>query len=265
MGEAVQHLAAANQRGEGDAVFLLVEEEAGFLPVGDVHQELDAVFFHFNGGGEFAAQEARLLGETFQLAHGHIVALVNAAAAGDVHDRVAENILVAVDAQRQRLHHADIGKFIDDQCGQEVTLAVDQTAGIEVAEVLAVIVGALHAGIEKVPVNRLVLASEHAQRDHGSGIIIRAAEKFAAGGVQINHVAGLGAGFHAVNVAAKNPRMAHFHAAFLGGFEISFRHDVLSSGSVGCGRIFLPVSLLYACKASPHNHFMYIFRIFLEK
>ena len=155
--------------------------------------------------------------------------------AGDVHHRVQEHLAPAVNAQGQRLHDADVGKLVHDQRRQKVALGKDQPAGVQIAERLAVVVGLLHAAVKEVAVDGLVVPREHAQGDHGGGVVVGAAQEPAARGVHVHDVPGLGARLHPVDVAAENPGVAHLDAPLARGLQVSFWHG-FSSGRMQVAR-----------------------------
>ena len=201
MREAVEHAHPGREPGDGAAVVLLVEEEAGLLPCGEVHRVLHAVF------GDDGARIARVrqalvpAGNRLQTLLGakrRLAALVYPAYR-DAHvrklrgERGVERVLALFHAVGHYLRDQHVLKPVHRHAGQAVGLAEDEAAGVEVAahHRAAVLQRVLDAAGEK----RLVIAvvgvlAEHAHGYLAAGAVYARAEPRALLREHVGYAAG---------------------------------------------------------------------------
>ena len=216
MAEAVQHPRAGAQRRDGRAVLLLIEEEAGLLAVLHVHAEDDAVLLHLHQVGHLAAQEARGLLHALQAAHRHVAALPDAHGLDDLHQKIGDHVLDALDAQRQALQHQHVRILIHHQARQEVGFGVDQAAAVRVAELPAVVPSVPDAAGEELAVADFVVAGEDAQGNLALGIVEAPADELSAEVVHVHDVAVFECAVHLLNFRCVDPGMSAANAGFAG-------------------------------------------------
>ena len=235
MAEAVQHPRAPAQRRDGRAVLLLIEEEARLLAVLHVHEEAHAVFRHLHPVGHLAAQQAGGLLHALQPSHGNVAALPDARGLNDLHQQIAEHVLDALNAQRQRLHHQHRAELVHHQSGQKVGLGIDQPAGLGIAQELSILPRVADAPFKERPVAGLVIARQNAQADLGLGIVKAPADKLAAKIAHVHDVAVFERAVHLLDLRRVNPRMSSAHPGLPGLSQSDLSHIFSSVPSVDGG------------------------------
>ena len=138
VGEAVQHRPATGQLGHRLPVVLLIQKEAGFLPVFKVHSVADAIFNNIHRckvRNLFTAHgmPALALFHTLQTTDGHVVALIythHVLSVGAQHlQQQGEQLLLdEFHAQTQHLRHQHALEPIHRQTGEAVGLSEDHPA-----------------------------------------------------------------------------------------------------------------------------------------
>ena len=182
VGEAVQHLCPPAEGLDGQAVELLVEEEAGLLPLGHIDQVADAVFHDLHLGGEFPAEEAVRRRKPLPGPLPGVAALIDApdcdAVGGeDLQQQVDDGALEPLHPHRGGLQHQHLAELVHHQPGEEVRLAEDEPAAGGVDHPLAVVPGGLHPPPEEGGVDLLVEApGEHPQPEPGAAVVEPPAE-----------------------------------------------------------------------------------------
>ena len=154
MGEAVQGPAALCQGLDSQAIVLLIQKEAGLLPLGHVHLVADAVLHDLHHRVEGLGQKVLHPLHALLQAHLGVAALIDApdgvAVLGQhLHQNVQDGRFQPVDAQGQGLHHQHVGKLVHHQTGEEVGLPEDHPAGGGVHRVLAVLPRGPHPALQK--------------------------------------------------------------------------------------------------------------------
>ena len=142
MGEAVQHPLARGQPGRRPAVVLLVQEEAGLLPVHVVHLVADAVLGDLDEAVALGLQPRQIhvplaLFEAFLQPQGAFVPLVDhvdgyAVLLEFLHQQPEQYTLADLDAQGQNLRHQHAFEPVHGPARQPVRLPENEAAGGEV-------------------------------------------------------------------------------------------------------------------------------------
>ena len=209
--EAVQHPHARHKRRDGGAVFLLVEEKARLLALLDIHQKAHAVFLHLHAIRHLAKEQARLLAQALQLAHGHVVSLVHAARRKLLHQRVHDIALEPLHAKAENLQHDHVAELVRDHSGQAVALGEDQAAAVQVRKAAAVVQRAMDPPADERRVDGLVPPGEDAQADLRARIVHRHGQKPARRGEHPDGQA-VRRAVLALDIASEYPGMPAEHA-----------------------------------------------------
>ena len=203
MGEAVQHRPATGQLGHRLPVVLLIQKEAGFLPVFKVHGVADAVFlnihrckvrslFTAHGMPSFALFHA------LQSPDGHIVALIythHVLSVGAQHlQQQGEQLLLdEFHAQTQHLRHQHTLEPVHRQAGEAVGLSEDHPAAAAILrphDGLAIVPCVLDAPPPEGPVEPVVgVPGQHPYPDAGAAVEKAAAQPAAPAAHHVHQVA----------------------------------------------------------------------------
>ena len=224
--EAVEHTLARRELRRRAAVILLVEEEAGFLPVDIIHIVQNPVF-----PDRYMSVQVRLQSverhETGPLLHAlflpepDVVALVDrvdlfTARTQHLQQECKQLHLSQLHAQREHLCDQDRAKAIDRQARKTVCFAEDQAAVIKILphDRAAVIDRILDAPRPERLVKAVIrIAREHAHADLGRAVIKPGTEPVAAAREHI-HDLPIGAGsVRLQHFVCINPRMTAAQAA----------------------------------------------------
>ena len=168
MREAVEHPSALSQPAHRKAVIFLVEEEAGFLPVFHVDTVINSVFANLGHGalGVLVPVPALELRKTLKRADGNVITLEDAGylltvCAKNLKQNVKQRVLNFLHADRQGLHHQNVGESVHGQPRKAVRLTENHAAAGDVLphDGLSVIPGVLHAPAPEVFVHAVVRVS----------------------------------------------------------------------------------------------------------
>jgi len=168
VGEAIQG-AAARVASRLDAVLRLIEKGAGLLALEEIGDEADFALGELHRSRRRASQHAFALREPFVRAHLHVVALDDGAGPQRFLQQRGEKLAPRVGGLDQRLHREAVGVAIDHQPGQQIGLAVHDSAGATAPRVgldrIAEGDGPANAAGEELFVDGLVLSREQADGD----------------------------------------------------------------------------------------------------
>ena len=190
MGEAVQHRPATGQLGHRLPVVLLIQKEAGFLPVFKVHGVADAVFLNIHRckvRSLFTVHRmpALALLHALQLTDGHVVALIythHVLSVGAQHlQQQGEQLLLdELHAQTQHLRHQHTLEPVHRQTGEAVGLPEDHPAAAAILrphDGLAIVPCVLDAPPPEGPVEPVVgVPGQHPYPDAGAAVEKAAAQ-----------------------------------------------------------------------------------------
>ena len=177
----IQNGSAGAIGADASAVFLLVEEVTGFLPVRDADEHTRVMLADFNLIRNAAIDAGFDLGKSFFFADGKIVTLVDAEGMEEVRKNVYEALLPRLQTETGDLKAEIACEFIDRESGKTVRFSKDDAAGIGKAELRSCAPCRFDAGTEKVLGNSFGwVARQDADGDFGAGI-----EKAAGGKAQM--------------------------------------------------------------------------------
>ena len=112
------------------AAFTLVDIEAGLVTDAHVNAITHAVFHDFNRGRRlFAAQQFAADRQTLTLARGRVGSVEDRLRTRDLHQQVGNQLAMSLNACRLELSHEAVGVLVDDQAGQTIRLAENETHG----------------------------------------------------------------------------------------------------------------------------------------
>ena len=192
VGEAVEHALALGERGNFGVGLQLVEVEAGFLAIEEIDFEGEAVGVDDEGAGVFAVEHLDAGLHALGLAVGRIVAQDDGGGVEQGDQRVADDFFAQIHRQRQRLDGKVVAVAVDDQAGQAVGFAPDETGKrfIDVGA-LAQVDRLADAAGEEVEVEILFAAGKAAGDDLRHRIVDRRAERAVAEILERDNVARL--------------------------------------------------------------------------
>jgi hypothetical protein len=210
-GEDVERASASVLGGCG-VVFALVEEDAGFLTVGEVDEELEAVHFEVDGRRDLALQEFGFAGEVFVRADRGVVS-------GDDAGGFVENFQGGdyvrcrdVHALVEGLDGEEIGVAVDDQGREGIGFCVDQAVSVGVVDdPVSVGLGGGDAGPEESGVGFYWLRGEQAEGNLGGGAVVCSSLDAAILRGDTDGIAGLGFACRK-DVATEDPGVAAGYA-----------------------------------------------------
>ena len=188
-----------------------------------------------------AVDTALLLRHALLLAHGHVVALVDALRCEDLAQGVEDQRLAPVHAEADDLHGQAGAEFVHRQAGQAVGLPEDHAAGVFKAEGAAVFPRGADAAQEKAGVRLLApLAREHAHGDLRPAVEKAEGEEAAAAVEHLDDLAVHAAVIHPVDLVVKYPKPAAEKLFFLPApqADLSDRHIASENAPTPERRLF---------------------------
>ena len=233
--ERVEHGAPLGVAFHQFAVFALVEEEPGFLPLFPVDHELLAVFEHdvrrMVGGAPQIAVDGSEVGLVGERLRRLVVDGRNAVAVGGA-DGFGDFAPCAVHAHRMALDHGRGAVDVDHEPRQRVAFAVDQAVAggpgvVREAQRAAHVVGDGHAAVPPSLVDRLALERQHAHGDRAD-LVVALGDEVARTGEDLDQSAlgdlGFLLGLDAVDGARKDPGMAPGERLLLALAQVDLRY-----------------------------------------
>src|SRR4029077_19083761 len=164
--ETIQHAPAARVSGNGRIIVFLIEIKTGLLSVQKIDFELYAFDFDLDLRWRISAQNVRVQFQPFCLANRRIISLDDGGVSKKIDNRVSDQIFSHVHRQSERLHHEMIAVPVNDQSGQSIAFAPNNSAkpGID-ASPNTVFCRLRDASLEEVQVQFLFSTRETARHD----------------------------------------------------------------------------------------------------
>ena len=161
----VEHILPGRVGLQPPAVFLLVEEMAGLLPVFDADEHPRVVLPDDELLRDRAVDAGLDLRQPLFFAHGQIVPLIDPARGKDLREDLHQRFFPLLETEAGDLERQAVGKFVDGQPRQPVRLAEDHPARVGKAQRLPRLPRRADAAGEKVTVDRLLRPT----REHADG------------------------------------------------------------------------------------------------
>ena len=205
----IQYVPTLAVRPDPAPVFLLIQEVAGFLPVGDVHQHPGFVLPDLHQRRHPAVDTAGALGQAFLFPDGHVVPLIDPLWQEDFRQDLNQLLFPPLHAQADDLKAQIVPEFVHGESRQSVGLSEHHPAGIGKAQSLPVIPGPLDPAAEKGGVDALVpVPAQDPDRDPGPAVEKPVGQEAKTAVDDLHDLAVLAQIIHPVDLVVKDPQAA---------------------------------------------------------
>lgn len=189
--EAIEHPSIFGQCGDRTVIPDLVEVKTGFVPVQQIDFETHIVDRHLDRAIDRTVQDASAARKSFRDPNRGVITFDDHLGRDNGQEGLHDDGQPLVEGGRQGLHHQAIPILIDDETGESIRFAPDQTAGIAHLLLQPQFHRLRDSPLEKFKVEILPMAAEAAGDDLGVGIVDRTAEQVVFGVLQSDDIAGL--------------------------------------------------------------------------
>ena len=247
VGEDVEDPGVAGEGADDGAVLALVEEESGFLAFEEVDFVGEAVVVYaLDGVGWFAFDDVVVSAEPFEFTEGGAVAEDDGVGVVELLQGVGDEWQMAVHAGGVALDDHGVGEAVDDEAGQSVGFAVDESPGVGDG---GVVDGGAHGvcfaepALEEGGVGFFVAGGDEPDGDEGVGIEYPGADEVAVVGVEFDGVAGGEVAGYGFEFVAEYPEVSFADAVVFFGLEVEGLHGCW----VNCWRVGLFLMFSVMC------------------